>query len=114
MWAQIIQNFSKTDTMAKAILKTEKTADEVSLFAQGELKVQHGSDLKNFFLLSIKRTGKEKLILNDVTAFDVASIQLTYLWKKSLEQQGRQVSISLPQDEGLKDLLEKTGITKFL
>ena len=100
--------------MAKAILKTEEEAGEVSLLAQGELKVQHASDLKNFFLQSVNRTGNEKLVLNDATAFDVASAQLTYLWKKSLEQQGRQVNIYLPKDEGLQDLLEKTGITKFL
>ena len=100
--------------MAKASLKTEEAAGEVSLLATGELKAQHAIELKNFFLQSINRTGKESLVLHDITAFDVASAQLTYLWKKSLEQQGRQVSISFPKDAGLRDLLDKTGITKLL
>ena len=100
--------------MAKASLKIETQGDEVTLLAEGELNVRQARDLKNFFLQSIDRAGHEKLVLSHVTAFDVASAQLTHLWRKSLEQQGRQASISWPQDESLKGLLEKTGITKFL
>jgi hypothetical protein len=100
--------------MAKATLKMETSAGETSLLVRGELKVQQAAELKDFFLQSVRRSGKETLVLHDVTAFDIASAQLTHLWKKSLEQQGRQPSISLPKDQGVKELLEKTGITNLL
>jgi len=100
--------------MAKSTLQIKKNKKGVQLHVQGNLNVQHANDLKKFFLQSISRSSNEMLILNQVTAFDVASIQLTHLWKMSLKKQGRTASIELPESESLKDLLEKTGITNIL
>lgn len=100
--------------MAKPTFKTEKHNEDTLLMVEGAINVKHTKELKKFLLQSFSRQGSEKLVLNHVTEFDVASAQLTYSWKRGLEQQGRKVSIELPQNQNLRELLDKTGITKIL
>lgn len=100
--------------MAKPTFKTEKHNEETSLMIHGDVNVKHSDELKKFLLQSISRKGNEKLVLNEATEFDVTSAQLTYLWKKSLEQQSRKVTIQWPDNKSLRELLDKTGITKIL
>jgi hypothetical protein len=65
-------------------------------------------------LSSLERSGPETLLLKDVATIDIAAIQLAYAWKKKLSKDGRRVTIVLPEDENIKDLLVKTGITQIL
>ena len=100
--------------MSKPTFKIEKRNEETALLVQGDISVKHTGELKEYLLQSISRNGNEMLVLNQVTEFDVASAQLTYSWKKKLEHQGRKVSIQLPENKNLRELLDKTGITKIL
>jgi len=100
--------------MAKPLFEIKKNKEGVQLLVQGDLKVQHANDFKDFLLESMNRASNEKLMLGQVTGIDVTGVQLTYLWKKSLRKQGREATIELPENESLKELLEKTGITNTL
>ena len=100
--------------MAKPTLHATTGPEGTSLIARGDLAIQHAGELKNLFLESMNWQGNTRLDLNEVTALDVAGIQLTYLWKLGMQQLGCKVTIAWPQNESLRDLLEKCGITKLL
>jgi anti-anti-sigma regulatory factor len=99
--------------MAKPTLKIEKTKDRVTLLATGDLTVQHAKELHGFLLNNCDHKKEVHLVLKDVTALDVACIQLVYAWRKYIRKQDGNAIIRMPADSSLLDLLEKTGITKI-
>jgi anti-anti-sigma regulatory factor len=100
--------------MASGILKINQDEGGLQLVAEGDFTVRNSASIKTALLESISRQGNETLVLKDVTALDLAGIQLAYAWRKVLQAQGRDASIVLPEDEGIKDLVRKTGITTIL
>jgi anti-anti-sigma regulatory factor len=79
----------------------------------GELTIATAGQLK-LSLLSMETDKPMVLSLAQVTAIDLACIQVLYAWKHTLLTVGKKVQILLPEGEALKELLEKTGITKLI
>lgn len=101
--------------MAKPIIKiTKENNKAITLTAKGELNTQHANELKSNYLQLVKEQGDVHIALNDVTAFDVAAVQLTYLLKKEINKMGRKITITLPQQKTFKALLEKSSVHKML
>src|SRR5688572_22470961 len=94
------------------IISTIEGVNQVS--ASGDLTVQHAYELKSNLHQVIERTGAIHLAFDKADSFDTSAIQLTYAFKKEMEKYGRKVSLLLPVNESLIDLLTKTGITKIL
>jgi anti-anti-sigma regulatory factor len=80
----------------------------------GEFSVGTCKDIRQQLELSLERSGHETLVLKNVTTMDVVAIQLTYAWKNALAKSGRKGTIVPPDEESIKDLLVKTGITQIL
>lgn len=100
--------------MAKPIIKTTKNKNTMKLTASGELNAQHAQELKTNYLSILEGVGGVHIALDEVTAFDVAAVQLTYLLKTEIEKRGRKITISLPQQKELITLLEKSSVHKIL
>lgn len=99
--------------MENTILKIEETDLGITMICDGDFTVTHAEFIKKELLDSAARKGDEILSLSNAKSIDVSGIQLAYSWKKILEAQGRQATVLLPQSENIKDLLEKTGLTKL-
>jgi ABC-type transporter Mla MlaB component len=95
-------------------LKTTQTPGTEELTIEGDFNLRNIAHAKAALLESNSRKNDEALNLKNVTALDLAGVQLAYAWRKSLQAQGRQATITLPEDEGIKDLIKKTGITNIL
>jgi len=102
--------------MAKPILKVTrgKNKTTVKLTASGELNAQHAQELKVKYLGILEEASDVHIALDEVTAFDVAAVQLTYLLKAEIEKSGGKIRINLPQHKGLSTLLEKSSVNKIL
>ena len=100
--------------MAKPTIKTTKNKNTMKLTASGELNAQHAQELKTKYLDILEATGDVHIALDEVTTFDVAAVQLTYLLKTEIEKSGRKITITLPQQKDLITLLEKSSVNKIL
>jgi anti-anti-sigma regulatory factor len=100
--------------MTPGISKTTQASGTIELTAEGDFTVRNGATIKTSLLENASEKSDEALNLKNVTALDLAGIQLAYAWKKNLQAQGRQASITWPEEESIKDLIKKTGITTIL
>ena len=100
--------------MAKPTLTLEKTESEIVVRATGDLNVQHAHEIKSFFETALQEDANVHLHFGEVTALDVSAIQLSYLLKRNSQHSGYHFKITMPEDTGLFDLMEKCGITKIL
>jgi len=101
--------------MAKPIIKvTKEKNNAILLTAMGELNAQYANELKTNYLQVLEGKGDVQIVLDEVTAFDVAALQLTYLLKTEISNSGRKIVITLPQQQALKTVLEKSSIHKIL
>jgi hypothetical protein len=96
------------------LVKKTETENVLHLAVENEFTIVTSGEIKQELAASTERSGQESLILTNVSALDVAAIQLAYAWKKALLKQGRQGAVVLPELENIKDLLVKTGITQIL
>src|SRR6478735_11438151 len=101
--------------MAKPTIEiTTDKNNTTRLWASGELSAQHSSEVKLKYLEVLNLSSNVHLAFEEVTAFDVAALQLTYLLKKEVEQKGRTITLALPQTAVLKTVLEKSSVNKIL
>jgi ABC-type transporter Mla MlaB component len=86
----------------------------VQLYLGGDLGVNNLTEL----VAKLKEVEKEfsefEININDVVAFDLATIQLLVSFKKSCERhkKGVRFKVDLPKD--IAELIENTGFTKVL
>jgi anti-anti-sigma factor len=97
-------------------METLKNTEEnqIQIEVEGEFTIGTSEAIKPKLISSIERSGPETLQLKNVTTMDVAAVQLAYAWKKELKKNGRKGTVVCPEDENIKDLLVKTGITQIL
>jgi hypothetical protein len=95
-------------------LKLNDKGNTLEIELEGDFVLRSCDEIKIQLLKSLDRSGAETLVLKDATSFDVSAIQLVFAWKKSLEKQGRIATVVLPDNQDIKDLLSKTGITQIL
>jgi len=100
--------------MAKPTLTLEKGESEIVVRATGDLNVQHAYEIKNFFEAVMQEEANFHLHFGEATALDVSVIQFSYLLKLNSQRNGHHFKITMPEDTGLFDLMEKCGITKIL
>jgi anti-anti-sigma factor len=99
--------------MTKPTLKIEHGKHRITLTVSGDLTVQHSRELREFFFNNTEIKKENRLVLKGVTALDIAGIQLIYAWRNSIETRGGRTRLTMPGSNNLRDLLEKTGITKL-
>jgi anti-anti-sigma factor len=95
-----------------ALKNTEENHIQIEI--EGEFSIGTCEAIRPQLTSSIERTGLDTLQLKNVTTMDVSAIQLAYAWKKELKKTGRIGTVVCPEDENIKDLLVKTGITQIL
>lgn len=100
--------------MTENEIKAIDTENGIRLEIHGEFTSRCSEQVKKGLIASLSRDGAELLDLTQVSAMDVAGVQLAFAWKSALEQSGRKATIMLPEAENLKDLFTKTGITQIL
>lgn len=92
----------------------QKGEKSVQLYLGGDLGVNNLTELVTKLREVEKDFSEFEVNLNDVIAFDLATIQLLVSFKKSCERhkKGVKFKIDLPKD--IAELIENTGFTKVL
>ena len=100
--------------MAKPTIKISDKNKTTQVAVSGDLNAQHAHELKSKYLEVLGKKNNVHLALEEVTAFDVAALQLTYRLKTEVIRGGRTFTIALPQAAVLKSILEKSSVHKIL
>jgi len=100
--------------MSKPTYKLKTSKSKTTLIVEGALGVQHAHLLKETVVSAIDTDRDMHLSLEGVTSLDVASTQILFAFKKGVQNAGFNVTVALPGNQEVLDLLNKTGITKLL
>jgi hypothetical protein len=99
--------------MKKEIFEILQKGNALQMVCSTDFSIANAQVIKKCLLMSVTRTGDEVLSLCEATSIDLTGIQLAFAWKQILKQQNRRGTVLLPEKEGIKDLLQKTGITEI-
>lgn len=91
--------------------KGEKVA---KLYLGGDLGVNNLSELLPKLRTIEKDYSEFEINLNDVTVFDLASIQLLVSFKKACERHKKKIKFKIDLPKDISELVENTGFTKVL
>jgi hypothetical protein len=99
--------------MTDNILKIIHDGNVIQMKGEAEFTIAHADAVQSALRESCGRSGDETLNLHNVKALDICGIQLALAWQRCLRAQERKGVIQLPEDENIRDLITKTGITKL-
>jgi hypothetical protein len=99
--------------MANEILRVVQAGNETHIVCDQDFCAFNGEEIKETLLQSLERTGDETLSLTAATSIDLSGIQIAFSWKNLMTAQGRKGKVLLPDNESIKDLLMKTGLTQL-
>ena len=94
-------------------IRIVNTENGLRLEVYGEFTMATTENIKKELIASVSREGNEVLDLTNASVMDVVGIQLTYAWKKALNNNQRKGIVMFPESENIKDLFAKTGVTSI-
>jgi len=91
-----------------------KGEKSLKIFLGGDLSINKLDDLNNKMKQLEKDHNEFEININDVSAFDLASIQLLLSLKKTADKHKKKMKIKLELPKDIWDLCERTGFAKEL
>jgi anti-anti-sigma factor len=98
---------------AEFSIKKQKSGG-FKLEINGELTVQNSRLFKESLLKLVKHEGQLSLSLAAIRAIDVSGVQLIMTMNNACKQTERKLQIEWPEDRGVSDLINKTGLKAIL
>jgi len=86
----------------------------LKIFLGGDLGVNKLDDLANKLKQMEKDHNEFEININDVTAFDLATIQLLLSLKKTAEKHKKKIKFKMDLPKDIWELCERTGFSKEL
>ena len=86
----------------------------VQLYLGGDLGVNNLSELVTKLKTIEKDFAEFEINLNDVSVFDLATLQLLVSFRKSCERHKKEVKFKVDLPKDVAELIENTGFTKII
>lgn len=95
-------------------IRTRKDSGCQWISIDGEIGVNHISRIKEK-IASVNLDRKEVVIeLKNAESFDLSTFQMLHSLRKSMKEQGMELTVKVDISDGLNNLMENTGISDFL
>ncbi len=96
------------------INQPNKSEKNVKILLGGDLSVNHIDELTEKFKQTEKDFNEFEININEVTSFDLATVQLLLTLKKTFDKHKKKIRFKLELPKETWELLETTGFSKEL